>query len=63
MIESCSDCTLELQIGRRALERLSDGHHVIILADIVVLKAVSAGRGVINGGSYNVGRGGENGGV
>ena len=50
MIESCSDCTLELQIGRRALERLSDGHHVIILADIVVLKAASAGRG-----SYNVG--------
>ncbi len=37
--------TLEPQVGRRALERLLDGL-LGILAEIVVLKAVSAGRGV-----------------
>ena len=47
----CSDSRAveELQVGRRALERLLDGRPVI-LAEIVVPKAVSAGRGVINGG-------------
>ncbi len=48
--------------GRRAPERLSYDH-LGIFADIVVPKAVGAGGGVINGGSYNVGRGSENGGA
>ena len=37
--------TLELQVGRRALERLLDGI-LGILAEIVTLNAVSAGRAV-----------------
>ena len=37
--------TLELQIGRRALERLLNGL-LGILVEKVVLNAVSAGRGV-----------------
>ena len=37
--------TLELQVGRKALKRLLDGH-LGRFAETVVLKAVSAGRGI-----------------
>ena len=53
--------TLELQVGRRALEHGSDGFFVFF-AETVVPKTVSAGRRVRRG-SHNIGRGSENGGV
>ena len=53
--------TLELQVGRRALEHGSDGFFVFF-AETVVLNTVSAGTR-FRRGSYHIGRGGENGGV
>ena len=44
---------LEVQVGRRALERLLDGPLSRFVEMVDAFEAVSAGRGVSNGAAYN----------